>query len=134
LSGITRSERGTARRQQDEPGVTRQLGRGRQVDGLLCVQRGHRLGRDVDLGHPGPAGVDGLLGLVLLGVQPERGRLDPHRQVLADHGDGLAVRGQAARDGQDPGVVVERPEAGRQHRRVGVVQLDPQRPTELADR
>ena len=73
-------------------------------------------------------------GLVLLGVQAHGGRLDPHRQVLADHRDVPAVGGEAAGDGQDPGVVVPQPEAGRQHGRVGVVELDPQRPAVVPDR
>ena len=46
----------------------------------------------------------------------------------------LALGSQAARDGQDPGVVVTQPEPGGQHRRVGVVQLDPDAAAGVADR
>ncbi|CPU66916.1 Uncharacterised protein [Mycobacteroides abscessus] len=42
---------------------------------------------------------------------------------------GREVRG----DGEDPGVVVPQPEPGRQHARVGVVELHAQRPADVAD-
>ena len=67
--------------------------------------------------------------VVLLGVQAHRGRLHPHRQVLADHCHVPAVGGEAAGDGEDPGVVVPEPEARREQAGVRVVQLDPQRAT-----
>ena len=71
---------------------------------------------DVKLGHPGPAGVHRQLGPVLLGGQPDRGGLDPQRQVLADQHDVVALGGQAAGHRQDARVVVAEPEPGGQHR------------------
>ena len=93
-------------------------------------------GRHLELGHAAVArvGVTHVLAVVLLGAQPDGGRLDPHRQVLGDQGDVLVLVGEVARHGQDPGVVVAEPEAGRQRVRVGVVELDPDRPALLADR
>ncbi len=74
--------------------------------------------------------VDGQLGAVLLGFQADRRRLDPHRQVLAHDGDVASVGGQVLGYRKDAGVVVTQPEPGRQDRRVGVVELDLQRPPE----
>ena len=74
------------------------------------------------------------LGAVLLGVQADRRGLDPQRQVLGDQRDVVALVGQVARDGQDPGVVVAEPEARRQRVGVGVVELDAQRAALVADR
>ena len=45
-----------------------------------------------------------------------------------------ALLGQVERHGEDAGVVVAEPEAGRQHRGIGVVQLDPQGPSRVTDR
>ena len=45
---------------------------------------------------PGPAGLDGQLGPVLVRVQPDRRGLDPHRQVLGDQGDVPALGGEVA--------------------------------------
>ena len=41
---------------------------------------------------------------------------------------GVGLGREVERAGEDPGVVLRRAEPGRQHRRVGVVELDPQRP------
>ena len=64
-----------------------QLGRRLVLDPAVLVERVHLLDRHVELGHAGPARVDGELGAVLLGGQPDRRGLDPHRQVLAHDGD-----------------------------------------------
>ena len=66
--------------------------------------------------------------------QADGGRLDPHRQVLGDQGDVVALVGEVAGDREDPGVVVAEPEAGRQRVGVGVVELDPDRAALVADR
>jgi hypothetical protein len=129
LVGADPAEPAAARREQHETGVAREL-RGRRVlDPADLVQPGHLLDGHVQLGHAGPAGVDGQLGAVLLGVEPDRGRLDPHRQVLADDRDVEALRREVLRHREDSSVVVPQPEPRRQDDRVGVVQLDPQRPT-----
>jgi len=96
---------------------------------LLDVTAGH-----LQLRHPGPAGVHRQLGPVLLGGQAHRGGLDPQRQVLAHQHDVLALGGQAAGHRQDARVVVPEPEPGREHRGVGVVELDLDRAAERADR
>ena len=66
------------------------------------VERVDLLAGDVELGHAGPAGVDGELGAVLLGVEPDGGRLDPHRQVLGHQRDVAALGGEVHGDGEDP--------------------------------
>ena len=76
----------------------------------------HLLLGQVERVHAGPAGVDGQLGAVLLGAQPDGRRLDPHRQVLGHDGDVVPLGREVRRDGEDPGVVVAQAEAGRQHR------------------
>src|SRR5580658_10450699 len=96
---------------------------------MLDVTAGH-----LQLGHPGPARVHRELGPVLLGGQADRGGLDPQRQVLAHYHDVLAFGGQAAGHRQDARVVVPEPEAGREHRGVGMVELDLDRAAEGADR
>ena len=113
-----------------------QLAGGLEVERPVVVQLVELGGGDVELGHAGVAavGVADRLGAVLLGVEPDRGRLDPQRQVLRDQGDGAALVGEVARHGQDPGVVVAEAEAGRQRVGVGVVELDPDRAALLADR
>ena len=91
---------------------------------------------DLQLGHAGVAGVGVVdrLAAVLLGVEADGRRLDPQREVLADQRDVAALVGEVLRDGQDPGVVVAEPEAGRQGRGVRVVELDPDGAAVLADR
>ena len=100
---------------------------------LGLVQVADVVARHVDRRDAGPAGVDGLLGEVLLRGDAEGCRLDAHRQVLGDDRDLLTVLGEVHRDGQDAAVVVAEPHARRQHARVGVVQLDAQGAA-LADR
>ena len=93
------------------------------------------LGRgEIKVGHAGPARVRGQLGPVLLRGQADGGRLDPQREILADEDHVVAFGSEAARDRQYPCVVVTEPEAGWQHLRVGMVQLDPDGPAEVADR
>ena len=87
---------------------------------LVEVGRGH-----LHLGHPGPAGLGGQLGEVLLGLEADRRGLDPHRQVLGHQRDVGALDGEVVGDREDPRVVVAEPEARRQRGGVGVVQLDP---------
>ena len=66
--------------------------------------------------------------------RPDRGGLDPQRHVLGDQADVAALGAQVQRDHHDPAVVAVVAEAGRQHRRVAVVELDVQRAAVLADR
>ncbi len=46
----------------------------------------------------------------------------------------MSLGSETARHGKDSSVVVTEPEARGQHRRVGVVELHPQRPAVLPDR
>ena len=80
---------------------------------VVVQRRRGRAAVDLELGHAGPAGVDGELGAVLLGVEADGRRLDPHRQVLGDQRDVVALVGEVAGDREDPGVVVAEPEARR---------------------
>ena len=57
---------------------------------------------------PVQPGLDGQLGAVLLGGQPDRRRLDPQRQVLRHERDVARPRGEVARDGEDARVVASR--------------------------
>ena len=102
LVGGHPAERGAPRRVQDEPGVAAQAALGGavdvdQVELLLAPQLRHLLLGEVQRVHAGPAGVDRHLGAVLLGAQADRGGLDPHRQVLGDHGDVRGRRGRGSR-------------------------------------
>ena len=105
-----------------------------EVDLTLGEQRVDLLGGDVELGHARPAGGDDVLGVVFVGGQADRAGLDPQRNVLAHQGDSLALGGEVRRAGQDPRVVAVGAEAGGQHRRVAVVELDLQRAALRADR
>ena len=71
-SGATRPSALPRGRVQDEAGVYGQLRGGVEADPAVLVELVDLLGADVELGHAGPAGVDGELGAVLLGVQPHR--------------------------------------------------------------
>ena len=114
-------------------GVNDQAGVDRQPRHLVAgadfafVQIAKLVPGDVDRRDAGPAGVDSLLGKVLLGRNAERRRLDPHRQVLGDDGDLLTIGCQVHGHGKDAAVVVSQSHTRRQRVRVGVVQLDPQR-------
>ena len=136
LVGPDPAQRGAPVREEHEAGVARELAGGLEVERTVVVELVEVTGGDVELGHAGVAGVGvrDRLGPVLLGVQADRGRLDPQRQVLGDQGDGVPLVGEVAGDRQDPGVVVAEPEAGRQGVGVGVVELDPDRPALVAHR
>jgi len=112
---------------ENQPGVYGQVVCLGHPHGLALVQLVKKLGRDREISHPGPAGVDGELGPVLLGVEADRRRLDAHREVLADEHDRRALGTVVERHREDPRVVVAQPEAGGQHHRVGVVELDLER-------
>jgi len=71
---------------------------------------------------------------VLVGVEPDGGRLHPQRHVLGDQADVAALAAEIERDDHDPAVVAVVAETGRQHRRVAVVQLDMQRAAVLTHR
>ena len=111
---------------QDQPGVDRQvIGLG-QVDSSVGVQVVDDRAGHVERRHAREARVDRELGAVLLCLQPHRGRLHAHRQVLR-HDDDIASLGrEVERDREDARVVVTEPEAHREPGGVGVVELDPQ--------
>ena len=98
------------------------------------VQRVDLVVVERELGHAGPAGVDGVEHAVLVGLQADGGGLDPQRHVLGDQADVAALGAEVERHGHDPAVVAVVAEAGRQHRRVAVVELHVQRAALLADR
>ena len=120
--------------EQHHAGVAGQLAGHDVLDPPLVVQGVHLLDGDVELGHPGPAGVDGDLGAVLLGVEADGRRLDPHREVLAHQGHVAALEGEVLGDGEDPAVVVAQAEAVGQREQVGVVELHVQRAAAVPDR
>ena len=128
LVGTDPAQRRAAVGEQHQALVAGQVAGRLEVEGAVVVQLVEVRGADLELGHPGVAGVgvaDGLAA-VLLGVQADGGRLDPQRQVLGDQRDVVALVGEVARHREDPGVVVAEPEAGRQRVGVGVVELDPE--------
>src|SRR5665647_1656596 len=69
-----------------------------EVHPLVLPERRHLRLVEVDLGHPGPARVDGELGAVLLGRQTARRRLDPQREVLGDERHVVALVGKVLGD------------------------------------
>ncbi len=130
------AQRRTRRGDQLDAGVAGQLPGLVGVDQPGVEQGVHLLGGHLQFGHPGPAGRHDVLRPVLVGGQPDRRRLDPQRHVLGDQGDpaGGPFQGQVQRAGQNPRVVAVIAESGRQHGRVGVVQLDVQGAAGRADR
>ncbi len=88
----------------------------------------HLLAGHLQVGDARVARVDRELGAVLLRRHADRRRLDPERQVLRHDDDVESVVRQVHRDREDSGVVVAELQARGQHRLVGVVQLDPERP------
>ncbi|OPZ53667.1 MAG: hypothetical protein BWY91_01874 [bacterium ADurb.BinA028] len=134
LVGADPTQATAARRVQHQPGVARQLRSRRVLDSTVLVELSHGFDRHVEVGHPRPAGVDGELSPILLRVQSHRRGLDPHRQVLADDGDVVAVGGEVLGHREDPGVVVAQPKSRGQDVRVRVVELDAHRAAEVADR
>ena len=94
---------------------------------------------DGQVGHAGPAGRHHVERVVLVGGEPDGGRLDPQRHVLGDQHDrapavAAALGGEVERAGQDARVVGVGAEARGEHLRVGVVELDVQRAARVADR
>ena len=79
----------------------------------VLVQRLDVVTADGQLRHARPARVHGQLRAVLLRLQADRGGLDPQRHVLADQDHVVTLVGEAAGYGEDAGVVVPEPEAGR---------------------
>ena len=110
-----------------------------QLPGLLVVERlarvqlRHLVGTQLDLGDPGPPGVARLTVPVLVGDQAHRGGLDPQRHVLGHEGDVVALRREGQRHREDARVVGLGAEAGRQDRRIGVVELHPNDATRIVD-
>ena len=119
LSGPTRPSAVPRSESSTRPGVAGQVAGRLEVERAVVVQLVEVGGLDLELGHAGVArvGVADRLGAVLLGVEADRRGLDPHRQVLGDQRDVVALVGEVAGHGQDPGVVVAEPEAGGQRRR-----------------
>lgn len=119
-----------------QPGVDGDVGGLGNVDVPLLEEDVHLFARQGQLGHSGPAGIlrDGELGAVLLGEEPDRGRLDPEREVLRHDGDVESLGLQVAGDREDAGVVVTKAVSGRQHAGVRVVELDTDGPAEFPDR
>src|SRR5207244_10945666 len=96
---------------------------------LLYLSRG-----DGEFRHARPAGIDRKFGPVLLSFKADRRGLDPHWQVLADKDHVVALIREAARDRQDPRVVVAQPEPGGQNLRIDVVELHARGAAERSDR
>jgi hypothetical protein len=113
--------------EQPDSGVARQIPRRLQIDLTFGEQRVDHVGGHVELVHPGPARRDDVLGVVLVGGKPDRARLDPQRNVLADQRDSLALCGEIRGARQDARVIGLGAEPRRQHRRVAVIELDVQR-------
>jgi hypothetical protein len=136
LVGLHPAECAASLGDQHQSGVAGQVAGLVEVDHTLVVQRIEVDRADLDLGHPGPArvGLVDQLGAVLLGVEADGRGLDPHRQVLGDQRDQVALVGEVACHREDPGVVVAEPEARRERVGVGVVELDPDRAAVVADR
>src|SRR6202044_438272 len=108
-------------------GVARQVSRGLQVNLAVGEQRVDVVGAGFHFRHPGPAGDDDVLRVVLVGEQAHRARFDAQRNVLADQRDSLALGGKVGGTAQDARVVGVGAEPGRQHAGVAVVELDVQR-------
>lgn len=96
---------------------------------LVEILRAH-----LEFTEPGPPRLHGHLGAVLLGVEADGRRLDPHGQVLAHDRDEEAFVGEILGNGQNPRVVVTQPKATGKGHRVGVIELDPQAAAIDADR
>ena len=131
LSGRTRPERAAVGRGEDAARCGR-AGRGRPRTPRCLFRtaaRCHRCRRSSSVIPVQPEST-GSSARYSCAASPTDGGLDPQRQVLADQDDVLALGGQAARHRQDARVVVTQPEPGGQHRRVGVVEFDPDRAAE----
>ncbi len=108
---------------QHQTRVTGQIAGRLAVEGATFVQFLYVVLGYVELGHSGPARIDGQLGTVLLCLKPNRRRLYPQRHVLADEDHAVALVGEGSRHRQDSRVVVPQPEAGREYLCVDVVEL-----------
>ena len=141
MSGVIRASAEPARRVQHQPGVARMIGDRREVrlldevERFAVVEQVDGGGGHLGLGHAAPPGrVGDRMHAVLVGVQADRGGLDPQRHVLGDQRDVSAVAAEVQRDGQDARVVAVDAEPGGQHRQIGVVELDVQGAAVVADR
>ena len=105
-------------------GRSRRLG---EVDDALVVQLVDHRSPGLELDEAGPAGVGGELVAVLVGLEADHPRLQPQREVLADHHDVAAVAAEAERDGEDAVVVGVGGQRLRQRREILVVELDAER-------
>jgi len=86
---------------QDDTGVAGQVD-GLGDEGLPCaVERLDARVGDIDLRHPRPAGVDREFVAVLLRRQADGRGLHPHRQVLADQDDVVALCAVVQRHRED---------------------------------
>lgn len=85
--------------------MARQIPGGLQIDLTVGEQGIDVVGAHLELGHARPPRGDHVLGVVLVGEQPDGAGLDPQRDVLADQRDLFAFGGQVGGDGQDAGVV-----------------------------
>lgn len=106
--------------------MARKIPRRFQVDLAGFEERVDDIGGGVQLGHPGPARVHHVLGAILVGRQTHRTSLDAQRDVLAHQRNQLALGGEVECARQDPGIVGVGAEAHRQHRGIGVIQLNVQ--------
>ena len=126
LIGIDSAQgvRGTT--EQSNSGVAGHVSRVSDFDLALGEESVDLFGRYIEFGHACPAGSDHILGVVLISGQTHGAGFDPKRDVLADQRDSFTLGGQVGRTGQNPGIIGIGPEAGRQHRRITVVELDVQ--------
>ena len=132
LSGRDPAQRRRAAAEQPQPGVAGQLAGRVEVDHAVAEQGVDVVARPTSTSAiPVQPERHHVQRAVLVGRQPDRGRLHPQRHVLGDQHDlaepGRApLGGQVQRAGEDAGVVAVAAESRRQHRRVGVVELDVQ--------
>jgi len=119
---------------RDDARVNRQGGDLLARHAAVVVEVVDLVGGQLQLHEARPAGVAGLLVLVLLGGQADRGGLDAQRQILGDQHDLTPLGRVVDRHRQDARVVVAQPEPGRQRVGVRVIQLDAHRPVGVVDR
>jgi hypothetical protein len=110
------------------------MGVQRRLQRTLLVQGVQGVRVDLHLGHARPPGLRGQFVPVLLREQPDRGRLDPQGEVLADQHHLASLVGVVGGHREDPGIVVSQAEPRGQHPRIRVVQLDVQEATGVVDR
>ena len=132
------TERGRATAGEAQPGVAGQLARRVHVDHAVLEERVDVGRGDGHVRHAGPAGRHHVERVVLVGGEPDGGRLHPQRHVLGDQHDrapalGAALGGEVERASQDARVVGIGAKARGEHLRVGVVELDVQRAAHVTD-